>query len=129
VSVRLSLPALLAERDRYGYQLRGEVEAWWGTPVDRRAPARDEVAIKVALAVSTPGVDAAAVIQGQRRATLDALQAHTRLKRQIPDPAKEADLAHLLLIDHLIFATEAEARWLDVVEQRLAARARKEGLP
>jgi DNA-binding PadR family transcriptional regulator len=102
---------------------RDEVEQWWRTPVDREAPARDEVAIKLALAVTSPGVDAQAVIQDQRSATLRALQSYTRLKRQVPDPARGADLAQLLVLDNLIFAAEAEARWLDHVEQRLTRKS------
>ena len=101
---------------------RLEVEEWWRTPVDRGAPARDEVAIKLALAVTAPGVDVAAVVQRQRTETLRALQEYVRLQSRIPHPPKESDLAWLLVLDSLAFAAEAEARWLDHVEQRLAQR-------
>ena len=133
---RLQRDGLVVETGRRGdgsvlYALtdagRDEVTQWWRTPVDRATPARDEVAIKLAMAVTVPGVDVRAVIQEQRRATVKALQAYTREKRAVPDPPKDADLAHLLLIDNLIFATEAEVRWLDLVEQRLAARHPTEG--
>jgi DNA-binding PadR family transcriptional regulator len=171
MSVRQSLLALLAEQDRYGYQLRqefelrtggtwpinigqiyttlsrlardglvteagrqsdgsvvysltdagrAEIDRWWRTAVDREAPARDEVAIKLAMAVTTPGVDPFEVIAHQRRATLRAMQSYTRQKRDIPEPPKGTDLARLLLLDNLIFAAESEVRWLDHVERRLA---------
>ncbi|MEZ5096599.1 MAG: hypothetical protein R2731_11050 [Nocardioides sp.] len=45
----------------------------------RTQPPRDELAIKLALAVTVPGVDVGAVIQQQRRATMAALQDYTRL--------------------------------------------------
>lgn len=170
MSVRQGLLALLAEGDRYGYQLRQEFEArtggtwplnigqvyttlarlqrdglvvesgrqddgsvvyalttagraevdgWWRTPVDRGTPVRDELAIKVALAAGSPGVDVTAVVQAQRAESLRALQEFTRAKRQTPDPVKEPDLARELVIDGLVFAAEADVRWLDHVEQRL----------
>ena len=57
-----------------------EVRRWFSTPVERRSRPRDELAIKLALALTTPGVDVHAVVQAQRTATLRALQDLTRLK-------------------------------------------------
>ena len=128
---RLQRDGLVAEAGRQPdgsvvYRLTEEgreaVEGWWRTSVDRSAPGRDEMAIKLAIAVTAPGVDVPSVIQVQRAENLRALQAFTRAKREVPQPAKDADLARLLLIDHLIFAAESEARWLDHCEQRLADR-------
>ncbi|GAA3606783.1 helix-turn-helix transcriptional regulator [Kineosporia mesophila] len=107
---------------RLTYSGREEVERWWGTPVDRQAPNRDEVAIKVALAATAPGVDAFAVIHRQKAETLRVLQGYTKEKRSLPDPVQGDALARQLVLDHLIFVAEAEARWLDLVEQRLRAR-------
>ena len=61
---------------------RAEVRQWFVTPVGREAPPRDELAIKLALAVSVPGVDVHAVVQTQRTATVQALQEYTRLKHR-----------------------------------------------
>ena len=47
-----------------------EVAAWFTTPVARTQPPRDELAIKLALAVTVPGVDVGTVIQQQRTATM-----------------------------------------------------------
>ncbi|WP_109506794.1 PadR family transcriptional regulator [Nocardioides speluncae] len=101
-----------------------EVAAWFTTPVSRSHPPRDELAIKLALAVTVPGVDVGAVIQGQRTATMAALQDYTRLKRTgraaLPGAATDpADLAWSLVLDSLVFAAEAEIRWLDHCEARL----------
>ncbi len=59
-----------------------EAAAWFTTPVGRTQPPRDELAIKLALAVTVPGVDVGTVIQQQRTATMTALQDYTRLKRR-----------------------------------------------
>ncbi|WP_418061601.1 PadR family transcriptional regulator [Pimelobacter simplex] len=101
---------------------RDEVATWFTTPVARTQPPRDELAIKLALAVTVPGVDVAAVIQQQRSATMAALQDYTRLKRQATGTAR-AELAWSLVLDSLVFAAEAEVRWLDHCEARLRRAA------
>ena len=60
---------------------RGEVSEWFATPVPRTQPARDELAIKLAIAVTLPGTDVGTIIQRQRSATMASLQDYTRLKR------------------------------------------------
>ncbi len=104
---------------------RGEVSVWFTTPVSRTQPPRDELAIKLALAVTVPGVDVGRVIQQQRSATMSALQDYTRLKRsgRAAQPVEPADLAWSLVLDSLVFAAEAEIRWLDHCEARLRRAA------
>ncbi|MER7580508.1 PadR family transcriptional regulator [Kitasatospora sp. NPDC097691] len=110
---------------------RAELRAWFDTPVPRTNPPRDELAIKLAMAVTVPGVDVSAVVQGQRRHSIKALQDYTRLKgralagesRPGVVPSASNDLAWLLVLDQLIFQTEAEIRWLDHCETRLAQQA------
>jgi DNA-binding PadR family transcriptional regulator len=96
---------------------RAAVADWFGSPVDRSAPARDELAIKLALAVGSPMADVRHVLQVQRTASMRAMQEYARLKAAA-DPAK--DLSWLLVLDALVFQTEAEMRWLDHCEARLA---------
>ncbi len=98
---------------------RDEVAAWFTTPVARTQPPRDELAIKLALAVTVPGVDVGSVIQQQRSATMSALQDYTRLKRRAAAGSEPHDLAWSLVLDSLVFAAEAELRWLDHCETRL----------
>lgn len=97
--------------------------SWWSTPVMREPAPRSELAIKLALAVTSPGVEVTSVVQVQRRSALTHLQDLTRLKRA---PARDDnDLAWYLVLEHLIFTTESEVRWLDHVESTLArTRAR-----
>ena len=102
-------------------QGRATVSEWWATPVDREVAPRDELVIKLALAITSPGVDCAAVAQTQRSATMRRLQQLTRLKQSV-DPAE--DLAWLMVIEHQLFAAEAEIRWLDQVEASVARHGR-----
>jgi DNA-binding PadR family transcriptional regulator len=108
------------EEGRIAYRLtaagRTAAATWWTTPVDRAEAPRDELVIKLALAVTVPGIDVAAVVQAQRTQTLRQLQDLTRLKQQAD---ARNDLAWLLVLDNLVFAAEAEVRWLDHVESRL----------
>ncbi len=108
---------------------RGEVSQWFATPVPRTQPPRDELAIKLAIAVTLPGVDVGAIIQRQRSATMTALQDYTRLKRsgRAATPQEPADLAWSLVLDSLVFDAEAEVRWLDHCEARLRRAAAEAG--
>ena len=111
------------EDGRIAYRLtdagREAVGRWWTTPVDRADHPRDELAIKLALAVTVGGVDVPAVVQAQRTQSLRGLQDLTRLKQRATDAD---DLAWLLVLDNLVFSAEAEVRWLDHVESRLLRR-------
>ena len=131
---------------RIAYRLtpagHAELTSWWSTPVDRTSTPRDELTIKLALAVTAPGVDVHHVVQTQRTATLRHLRDLTRLKRGAlgssqgaagaatpagPSRESTADdtgLAWLLVLENLVFAAEAEVRWLDHVETMLARRPR-----
>lgn len=104
---------------------RDEVAGWFATPVGRTQPPRDELAIKLALAVTVPGIDVGAVIQQQRAATIRALQDYTRLKREdrAARPRGPEDLAWSLVLDSLVFDAEAEVRWLDHCETRIRRAA------
>jgi DNA-binding PadR family transcriptional regulator len=97
-----------------------EVARWLSSPVLRKSAARDELAIKLAIALTLPGVDVASVIQIQRTATLQHLQELTRTKNASDNPESSHELAWLLVVDSMIFAAEAEVRWLDHSEMRLA---------
>ena len=124
--VAASVAAADVERFRLTPAGRAEITAWWHTPVDRGAPVRDELVIKLALAVTAPDIDARNVIQAQRTETMRALHDYTRLKGTLPGTAdggaSSRDLAWSLVLDNLIFAAEAEVRWLDHVEARVSRR-------
>jgi DNA-binding PadR family transcriptional regulator len=109
---------------------RAELRAWFASPVDRANPPRNELAIKLAMAVGSPDVDVRAVIQAQRVHTIKAMQDYTRLKAQAMEAVARGesapdrdDVAWQLVLDQLIFQAEAEARWLDHCETRLVRLA------
>ena len=98
---------------------REALAGWYGSPVVEDPPSRDELAIKVLLAVAADEVDVTEILRGQRVAALERLQQLTRHKRKA-DP--EAELPWTLLLDALILKTEAEVKWLDLCEERLRQR-------
>ena len=112
---------------------RTELRSWFDAPVDRKSPPRDELAIKLAMAVTvgaseSSGVDVGAVVQVQRQNTMAALQTCTRLKAgamaALEQPSAEShDLARLLVLDQLIYQAEAEIHWLNNCETRLVRYA------
>ena len=75
---------------------RHEVTQWFATPVARQGRPRDELAIKLALALTTPGVDVHRFVQTQRTATLRSLQELTRLKAHADE---RSDVAWLQTLD------------------------------
>lgn len=99
---------------------RAEVGLWLRSPVERAQGTRDELAIKLALAATLPGVDVGDVIQTQRVASLRQLQTLNRAKYAGSNPDGPEELAWSLVVDSMIFQAEAEIRWLDHTEARLA---------
>ena len=105
-------------RERYAITETGQEElaAWFESPVFSSDRPRDELSIKLALALTTPGVDVRAVVQTQRSATMRTLQELTRLKYASDRPE---DLPWRLVLDAMVFQAEAEIRWLDHCETSL----------
>lgn len=99
---------------------REVLREWWTAPVGRARPARDELAIKLTLAVTMRGVDVVAVVRAQRAESMRTLHEYTRLKATA-DPSD--DIAWRLLLDSMIFHAEAEMRWLDHVESTVVRAA------
>jgi DNA-binding PadR family transcriptional regulator len=96
-----------------------EVSDWLGSPVDRGQPARDELAIKLSVAATLPGVDVDAVLRTQRRASASRLAALTRAAHA-GSPDGPEGLARKLVTDAQLFQAEAELNWLDRARERLA---------
>lgn len=123
--VRLERDGLVtAEADAEGQKVyeitdtgRGELGKWFETPVPREVIPRQELAIKLVFALRSGLADVTAVVQRQRVATVRALQDVTRLKAAAESGG---DMAWLLMLESLVFQAEAEVRWLDMCEARLA---------
>jgi DNA-binding PadR family transcriptional regulator len=103
-------------RVMYAISEAGRIEAarWLVEPVARTASERDELAVKLAIAVTLPGVDAAAIIAAQRILTEGTIRA-ARAQRAA---AESSGTAAELVLDARIGAAQAELAWLD----RTAAR-------
>ena len=119
----LVVPLEPSAHERHAYRIteagRARLEAWLDQPVVTVGPPRDELTVKVLLAVAAGDIDVTSILQRQRTASVEQLQAYTRRKAQA-DP--ERDLGLLILLDALIFRTEAEVRWLDATEARIRQR-------
>ena len=96
----------------------GELAAWLTTPPAADVPPRDELVIKVLVAVRLPGVDVPAILQAHRRHLIETMSRYTRVKAD----AAEDDLGVLLIADAEIFRLEGVVRWLDTVDARLRDR-------
>jgi DNA-binding PadR family transcriptional regulator len=117
-------PKGVAETARHTWRItkagRAALSQWYEAPVLDDPPTRDELAIKVLLAVAADAVDVDQILHRQREASMARLQ---ELTRQKIDADPEQELPWLLLLDALILKVEAEIRWLDLCEERLRQRA------
>jgi DNA-binding PadR family transcriptional regulator len=103
---------------------RSELARWLGASPADAPPPRDELLLKVLLALGTASVDAREVIQAQRTGIVEALQAH---RRRLRTEAHNGDgLVGRLVVDALVLRLEADLRWLDLCEERLVAQAASE---
>jgi DNA-binding PadR family transcriptional regulator len=93
-----------------------ELDAWLRTPADSVPPPRDELVIKVLVALTVPGVDVHDVVQAHRRHLVETMQRYTHVKGETP----EDDLGLALIVDAEIFRLDATVRWLDAADARLA---------
>ena len=94
---------------------RAELDSWLRLPPDTTHPPRDELVIKVLVALRLPGVDAAELTQGYRRHVVEAMQQYTRLK----EDASDDDVGLLLVADAELYRLDAIVRWLDAAESRI----------
>jgi DNA-binding PadR family transcriptional regulator len=108
-----------AESPQKGYRItsagQDELAEWLRTPPDLASPPRDELVIKVLVALRVPGVDVADVVQVHRRYLVELMQQWTRIKEQ----AAEDDLALALAVDAELFRLDSVVRWLDSAESRI----------
>ncbi len=96
-----------------------ELAEWLRTPPDFSSPPRDELVIKVLVALELPGVDVHDVVQVHRRYLVELMQQWTRLKE---DEAR-LDLNFALVVDAELFRLDSLIRWLDTADGRLKRAA------
>ena len=96
-AVELDQTAVDGPQKRFRITPDGEqcLAEWLRTPPDLSSPPRDELVIKVMVALRVPGVDVHEVIQAHRRYLVQLMQQWTRLKE---DEAR-FDLSFALVVD------------------------------
>jgi DNA-binding PadR family transcriptional regulator len=92
-----------------------ELARWLRTPPDLASPPRDELVMKVLVALRVPGTDVHEVIQAHRRYLVQLMQQWTRIKEE----EAEFDLGLALVVDAELFRLDAVIRWLDAADGRL----------
>lgn len=93
-----------------------ELEGWFNSPIPRDYRLRDEFYLKLMIVLVTQPARAGNVLIVQRRELYRELHDLTA-RRNSYNPKQQ--LAHILLLDSAVMHTEAELRWLDMVEARL----------
>jgi DNA-binding PadR family transcriptional regulator len=92
-----------------------ELAEWLRVPPDLSTPPRDDLVMKVLIAVRVPGTDVSEVIQAHRRYLIQLMQEWTRLK----EDDNGRDIAFSLVVDSELFRIDSVVRWLDAAEGRL----------
>jgi len=100
-----------------------ELARWLRTPPDLSSPPRDELVMKVLMALYVPSADVHAVIQAHRRYLVELMQQWTRIRE-----GDAGDLNMSLAIDAELFRLDSVVRWLDAAEARVN-RAASDGTP
>jgi DNA-binding PadR family transcriptional regulator len=111
-----------SERSRKQYRITSpgqrELVEWLRTPPDLVPPPRDELVIKVLVALQVPEIDIDEILQVHRRHVIEIMQRYTQVKAG----AGEDDTALALVADAELFRLEAIVRWLDAADVRLKRR-------
>jgi len=111
------------EGPQKGFRITGagaaELAQWLRTPPDLSAPPRDELVIKVLVAMRLPGTDVHEVIQAHRRYLVELMQQWTRIK----EDEAGYDVSLALVVDAELFRLDSVIRWLDSADGRLKRAA------
>ena len=103
------------DRKQYAITPTGisDLETWLATPMAVGEPPKGELFLKVALALLS-GRDAKPLLEAQRELHMGEMRS---LRRQAGSAGSEAER---VLIDHALFHLEADLKWMDHTEERLA---------
>ena len=112
-----------SEGPQKGYRItaagRQELADWLRTPSDIASPPRDELVMKILVALRVPGTDVREVIQVHRRYLVELMQQWTRIK----EAEAEADMSLALVVDAELFRLDSVIRWLDDADGRIKRAA------
>jgi DNA-binding PadR family transcriptional regulator len=108
-----------SERSQKRYRITSagaqELADWLRTPPELVPPPRDELVIKVLVALQIPGIEIREILQAHRRHVIEVMQRYTRIKAA----AAQDDIPLALVADAELFRLEAIVRWLDAADVRL----------
>ncbi len=96
-----------------------DLAEWLRTPPDLSLPPRDDLVVKILVAVRMPSLDVHEVIQVHRRYLVQLMQQWTRLK----EDEAGSDLAFALAVDAELFRLDSVVRWLDTADGRVKRAA------
>src|SRR5689334_15355746 len=102
-----------------------ELAGWLRTPPDLTSPPRDELVIKVLVALRVPHTNVHEVIQVHRRYLVELMQQWTHLKEE----EAEFDLNLALVVDAELFRLDSVVQWLDSADGRLRRAAAEPPAP
>jgi DNA-binding PadR family transcriptional regulator len=107
------------EGPQKAFQITGsgavELAEWLRMPPDLSSPPRDELVMKVLVAIRLLGADVHEVIQVHRRYLVQLMQEWTRIKEN----GAQGDLNLALAVDAELFRLDSVVRWLDAADGRL----------
>jgi hypothetical protein len=83
------------------------------------SPPRDELVMKVLVALRVPGINVQDVIQVHRRYLVELMQQWTRIKENEAGD----DMSLALVVDAELFRLDAVIRWLDAADGRIKRAA------
>jgi DNA-binding PadR family transcriptional regulator len=105
-----------------------DLHGWLRTPPEASEPPRDELVIKVLIALRVAGTSVAEVVQVHRRHMVELMQQYNRLNSELSD----GDMELGIVVDAELFRLDGLIRWLDAVDGRIkrhGPRARMEVAP
>ncbi|MGB8860595.1 MAG: PadR family transcriptional regulator [Ilumatobacteraceae bacterium] len=97
---------------------KDELGSWWEAVPADEPPPRDELMLKVLMAIEHGRAHALKVVTRQRTVLVQLLQAKRRERSEVAD----GSLAARLVTEALVARAEADLRWLDTVEAHLAKK-------
>jgi DNA-binding PadR family transcriptional regulator len=99
-----------------------ELREWLRTPPSEIPPPRDELLIKVLIALRVAGTGVHEIIQVHRRHIVESMQHYWRLKTEMAAD----DIGLSLITDAELFRLDAIVRWLDAADIRLKRHMEKQ---
>jgi DNA-binding PadR family transcriptional regulator len=107
------------EGPQKAYRITGpglrDLDVWLRTPPDLSSPPRDELVMKILVALRVPGANVPEIIQAHRKYLVQLMQQWTHIKEE----SHPGDLSLGLAVDAELFRLDSVVRWLDAADVRI----------